>query len=243
MNKKYGWRRDIPDQRDYQYRPIIIPELPSKIDLRKDDSLIYDQGNLGSCTAQASAGCLEFNNLSYTPSRLYIYYNTRVIEHTISWDSGASIRNTIKAIARDGYCRERIWPYHIDNFVRRPNRDCYQEARENKIIYSRIYGNHVNSMKTTIYNGVPFIFGFSVYESFESDETAVDGIVKMPNRHEKLLGGHAVMGIGYDDETQRFILRNSWGNTWGDDGYFYMPYEYIKDQNLAGDFWILDVLR
>lgn len=240
--KKYGWRKDQPDHRDFLYMPVdskVVESLPEKIDLTNVDSNIYDQGDLGSCTAQASAGCIEHNNLDYIPSRLFIYYNTRIIEHTVNYDSGASLRNTIKAIVRNGYCNENLWPYHIDEFTTRPSQSAFKSAKMHKIIYSRIPYNNLNLMKLTLSNGVPFIFGFSVYESFE--KIGSDGIMLMPSRREHLLGGHAVMAVGYNDLDCTMLIRNSWGSEWGLCGYFKMPYEFIASRDLADDFWVIDI--
>ena len=97
-------------------------------------------------------------------------------------------------------------------------------------------------MKGCLAAGYPFVFGFAVYESFESKEVAQSGVVPMPKPGERVLGGHAVMAVGYDDEQRNFIVRNSWGSGWGQDGYFLMPYHYLHDPNLASDFWTVRML-
>jgi C1A family cysteine protease len=241
-NRSYGWLPDIPDQRDFLYkaiRPVI--RLPRKIDLRGLCSEIEMQGALGSCTAQALAGNIEFldkiSDFKYTDvSRLFIYYNERALMHTIRYDSGASLRVGIKTLKNSGVCEEALWPYKTSKFTRKPPLKCFTDAKKHRITsYHRI--STLNEMLACIAEGYPFVFGFAVYESFESQEVLRTGTVHMPKKKEKAIGGHAVMAIGYNRTTERFIVRNSWGKDWGKGGYCTMPFEYL--QTLAGDFWTI----
>jgi C1A family cysteine protease len=238
----YGWVPDMPDQRDFLYRAIKpVIRLPKKVDLRKSCSLVEDQGSLGSCTAQALAGNLEFlDNLPDAKyidvSRLFIYYNERVLMDTVDYDSGASLRDGIKCLKNKGVCKETLWPYKIDKFTRKPPPKCYQDAKKRCIkSYHRI--SVLNEMLTCLAEGFPFVFGFSVYESFQTQKVARSGIVNMPKKKEKILGGHAVMAVGFNQKDKRFLVRNSWGKDWGMSGYFTMPYKYLEE--LAGDFWTI----
>jgi C1A family cysteine protease len=173
------------------------------------------------------------------PSRLFIYYNERVIEHTVDQDAGAMIRDGIKSVSKDGAPHETLWPYVITKFKDKPSAAAYKDAKKHTaVLYERLTQS-LDQLKACLAAGYPFVFGFSVYESFESDAVAKTGKVPMPKPKEKQLGGHAVLAVGYDDALKRFIVRNSWGTAWGLKGYFTMPYDYATDGNLADDFWTI----
>ncbi len=240
-----GWIPDLPDQRDYLYSAIreAPAKLPKSVDLSPLMSPVEDQGQLGSCTANAMAGALEFLELKAGEqlldlSRLFIYYNERVIEHSVASDSGAMLRDGIKTVAAQGVCSERKWPYDIKRFTKKPSTACYSEAAKHRIAsYYRILT--LNEMRACLAEGFPFVFGFSVYSAFESANVARTGLLNLPVKGEKQLGGHAVCAVGYDDHAKRIIVRNSWGPKWGKHGYFTMPYDYIANSNLADDFWTI----
>jgi C1A family cysteine protease len=238
-----GWIPDLPDHRDFLYaalRPAGV-RLPKSVDLRPNMSPVENQGQIGSCTANALAGALEFLEVkSGQPlvdlSRLFIYYNERAVEHTISSDSGAMIRDGIKTLASLGVCPEKEWPYVITTFTKKPSAVCYKDAKKHTISsYHRIAS--LSEMRACLAEGYPFVFGFSVYESFESPTVARTGVVALPKPRERQLGGHAVCAVGYDDKASRLLVRNSWGPDWGMKGYFTMPYDYVANNNLSDDFW------
>lgn len=240
-----GWRRDLPDHRD-RFRARAENEiLPTKIDLRPKCGPVYDQGELGSCTANATLGLVqmvedeETNANRPTPSRLFQYYNTRVIEGTVQQDSGATIRQAIKAVVKYGYCAEAIWPYRVQAFRLKPPLKAYKAAEPHKLTaseYQRV-AQTLQDLRSALAQNHGIVFGFSVYESFE--KVGSDGMVHMPGSYESLLGGHAVMLVGYDDDKKVFIVRNSWGEGWGDKGYFYMPYNYCLNPQLSSDYWTI----
>jgi C1A family cysteine protease len=248
-NPRYGWIPDLPDQRDLPYATLAValPQLPKVIDLRSHCSSVENQGDLGSCTACALVGNLEYikkitlkRTINF--SRLFLYYNERVIRHTQKSDSGASIRDGIKSLVKTGDCLERLWPYDANKFAIKPPKTCYREAEDLQI--TKYYRIHTTSeMKQTLSLGFPFVFGFAVYESFESPIVAKTGIVPMPRPDERVVGGHAVMAVGYDDTKKCFVVRNSWGTSWGDNGYFFMPYGYVSNSSLSSDFWTIRAME
>ena len=140
---------------------------------------------------------------------------------------------------KQGVCPETTWPYDISKFTQKPPAAAYKEALKNKITSYQRLTNSLNILKGCLGEGYPFVYGFTVYESFMTQEVANTGIMPMPAAAEKVAGGHAVMAVGYDDAKQAFLVRNSWGKGWGIKGYFWMPYAYITNSNLCDDFWTI----
>jgi C1A family cysteine protease len=244
MFTKYGWKPDRPDIRDryLSVSHVDASALPTAVDLRPKMPEVYEQGQLGSCTGQAIAADCHYQMILqggkfWKPSPLFIYYNERLIDNSVTLDGGAEIRDGMKAINRWGICPDAMMPYDVSKFATKPSRVVYREAAKHKIFnYLRI-GQSLINMKATLAQDDAFVFGFSVYGSFEGSEIAKTGILNMPEPHEQLMGGHAVLAVGYDDARKVVIVRNSFGKGWGDQGYFYMPYDYISNSNLAADFW------
>ena len=240
--QKYGWNPDLPDQRDFVYAaPTPYQQnIPTSVDLSKKCPPVYDQGQLGSCTANAIAAAVEFDQKTkFVPSRLFIYYNERVMEGTVASDAGAQIRDGIKSVATQGVPPESEWPYQIGSFSQQPPANVYSDAKADLVtLYQRLIPD-LNTMQGCLASGFPFVFGFTVYESFEGAQVAKTGILSMPTSKEKTVGGHAVLAVGYDDATREFLVRNSWGPNWGLKGYFKMPYSYLLSAKLASDFWTI----
>lgn len=240
---KYGWKPQLPDYRDLVFKAPSLVVTPPMIDLRTACPPIKDQGELGSCTANGLTSCIEFLELKdkhpLKPlSRLFLYWNERNLEGSVSYDSGANIRDGIKSLNKQGCCLELLWPYNINRFRQKPNTNCYNNAVTHDIVqYSAL--TTLNDMKLCLASGFPFVLGFSVYESFESDVVTNTGIVPMPQLNESFLGGHCVYCVGYEDKTQMFTCANSWGTNWGMVGFFKIPYAYLSNRNMASDFWTI----
>lgn len=244
--RKYGWIRDSLDPRDLHFSSIMPTkaiEFPPLVDLEAQCSPVEDQKSVGSCTANALVGALEFLQIRQEGefvedlSRLFLYYNERVIEGTVCSDAGAELRDGIKSLASTGICDEKLWPYDVKKFDHKPSKQCYADAAHHKIIkYYKIAT--LDGMRQCLTMGFPFVFGFAVFESFNI--IGKDGIMPLPNPEvEELEGGHAIMACGFDEERRLFKIRNSWGPSWGRKGYFFMPYEFIADKRFCSDFWLI----
>lgn len=244
--RTFGWKRDLPDMRDipFSFERGIYDSIRSKVDLRDKLPPVYDQGALGSCTANALCSAFDYSRRiqscpEFEPSRIFLYYNERKIDGTIDQDGGSYIRTGMKSINADGICKEELCPYQIETFKNEPSQDAYNEAQSHKSIEYRTV-NHFNlrDLKSVLSLEIPITFGFSVYNSFMDSSVwnpALD-IMPMPKFNDPVVGGHAVLAVGYDDSKQAVLVRNSWGTNWGDNGYFWMPYRFISSRNCA-DFW------
>ena len=244
--RRYGWIPDQPDQRDHLYSAPgqFLTALPPKADLRRRCPPVYNQGALGSCTANAIAAAIEFERMKqklndFVPSRLFIYYNERVIENSVKSDSGAQLRDGIKTVASIGACPEPEWPYVIAKFATKPPQRAYNDAQLDRAVQYQSIVQDLSQMKGCLASGYPFVFGFTVYQSFETPAVARSGHAPMPGWGERPIGGHAVMAVGYDDSAQWFLVRNSWGKGWGMSGYFTLPYSYLIQAGLSSDFWTI----
>ena len=238
---KLIWKVDKVDTRDYKYQLTSITN-PNYVDLRPYCTTIENQGTLGSCTGQAIAGAIELlnkrNGKPTDVSRLFIYYYERLLLGTVNYDSGAYIRDGIKATNHYGASLESLWPHDISKFKVEPITEAKNDALNRKVTrYERVA--NFNGCIDALTNGYPVIIGFHVYQSFMSTSVARTGNMPYPNtRRERLLGGHAVLLVGYDKRRKVFIARNSWGTRWGVKGYFYMPFNVITP-NMSSDYWII----
>lgn len=209
------------------------------VDLRRYASPIADQGQLGACTAFAIVkGAREFNmnkaGQAYTAlSPLFFYYKEREADGNITEDAGSTITTGSRVLSTVGVSSEAAWPYDITQFAVSPSSAALAEAGKFKSAGSnRLSG--LDAVKVAIDKGHPVAFGVRVYESFMKSK---GGVIPMPNTAtEKLLGGHALAILGYDDAKQTVTVRNSWSAKWGDNGYCYIPYGYFA-KGLAMDAW------
>lgn len=274
MTQQYslGWQPELPDVRDYDVlshpefgaflargKPLLpgainstlqLEGLPTKVDLRKYCSPIENQGSLGSCTAQAGVGLVEYLerralNRHVDGARLFVYKATR---NLLGWkgDTGAYVRTTLQALAKFGVCPERYWPYVISKFDDDPPAFCWAYAAQARTLryfrldsYRRSKPELIELIKSLATMGMPTIFGFTVYNFGDKD-----GNFPLPEPGDRVYGGHAVMCVGYDDEhkvgeaTGALRIRNSWGTHWGDAGYGWLPYEYVL-RGLSRDWWTI----
>lgn len=249
-----GCNRDTPDIRDYkkEYSADKIPStyLYPSVDLRKYLHIahVYDQGQLYSCTANAVCALyrmalhqtLPRGYLSLGPSRMFLWYNTRSYTGDGPNNAGASIRDTIKALNSKGMCKEEEWPYS-NLFCTEPSESCYYSAKTtgSKCQYERLRNENIHQLRACLHENCPFVFGFKVYESF-ARRMGNCGCMPLPTRVEQACAtpaGHAAVAVGYDDHREHVTVLNSWGEQWGDSGYFNMPYDFITDPNMCYDFW------
>jgi C1A family cysteine protease len=275
INGKYwmGWRPDYPDFRDYtvtneSVKPMFGKvgvldvegsSLPGSIDLRKWCSPIEDQGMLGSCTAHAGVGLVEyFERKAFgkhiDASRLFLYKAARTLMHETG-DTGAYLRTTMGALALFGVPPEEYWPYDVSRFDEEPATFCYAFAQNYQSLkYVRLDPSGtppagvLAQVKANLAAGIPAMFGFTVYSSISQAEK--DGKIPYPSKGERIEGGHAVVAVGYDDGMKikngtdgrqtagAILIRNSWGTGWGNEGYGWLPYEYVL-KGLAEDWWTL----
>ena len=280
---RFGWLPDYPDFRDYTEKTDSIKPMLEKtsvtgggtlpnpsVNLGKWFSPVEDQGGIGSCTANAAVGVVEyFERRAFgkhiDASRLFLYKATRNLMH-MTGDTGAYLRTTMKAQALFGVPPEEYWPYtdkkpidHIEpthHFDLEPSAFCYAFAQSYQAIkYVRLdpYGitgeTLLSRIKLYLASGLPSMFGFTVYDSIR--QASRDGEIPFPCSRERSVGGHAIVAAGYDDEKKikntdcgteetkgALLIRNSWGDGWGDGGYGWLPYEYVI-KGVSRDFWVL----
>jgi C1A family cysteine protease len=280
-NKGLGWLPDFPDVKDYTLKDSKVAPLfeevgieskisqvketefeeaqPTKIDLTPYFSPVEDQGSLGSCTAHAGVGIVEYFEKRSTGkhidhSRLFLYKVTRKLLHQTT-DTGAFIRSTMGALTLFGVPPEEYWPYDIQNYDEEPPAFCYGYAANFKSIkYVRLDCLNISknelllSVKDCLSKGFPSMFGFTVYSSIIQAES--NGMIPFPTNQDSTVGGHAVIAVGYDDNIEMtqsdgkpinpgaILIRNSWGTEWGEDGYGWLPYEYLI-KGITSDWWTI----
>jgi C1A family cysteine protease len=224
-HRRFGWKRDKNDERDHKYSP---PEdlIPDTCSLKEKMPAVLDQGDLGSCTANALANAVRFCEKEEKHS-------------TIDEDCGSAIRDGIKTINKNGVCAESIWPYDIAQFKTKPPKECYEQARLHKSIKYLSLAQDVEHMKNCLNSGYPIIIGFDVFPSMDSVQCAKTGVVPDPEEDEKPIGGHCVLVTGYNDKDKRFEFQNSWGKTWGQRGFGTLSYDYLTNPDIAGNFWTI----
>ncbi len=247
MSRTFGTGRDRPSARDWRYRvrPAAARRLPEAIDLRQHCPPVYNQLHLNSCSANALAAAMRFDEIRAgrddrpAPSRLFIYYTERLLGGVVGSDATVSLRDGYRAISRFGACPESLWPYDPRRFRRLPTPACFRAGqRQVAIAYYRIR-RAMAQLRACLAEGYPFVFALAVHRSMLSRAVARSGVVPMPGGRDAMVGGHAVLAVGYDDARRHFIVRNSWGRAWGRDGYFHLPYAFMPSSALTWDFWTM----
>ena len=248
---RFGWKPDRLDWRDQKLTPH--PELVRRVALPPAHDLrgqfmppVYDQLNIGSCVCNSSAAAVDFERKAQGesflfPSRLWLYWVVRATEDTPpDQDSGCEIRDAIKVLAASGVPPESDWPYIESKFSVQPSAKAFVDAGAHKTLkYSRVTQQEYFLKHCMAILGRPVVFGISCFSALESDEVAKTGDLPMPTPGEPPLGGHAIVLVGYDDSSKRFMFRNSWGVSWGNQGYGMIPYSYVTNPDLASDFWTI----
>jgi C1A family cysteine protease len=248
----YGWKRDLPDPRDLTFkRPIGLGLLPATVDLEGTMPPVYDQGQLGSCTANAACALLEHQQMAQsegaTPSsRLFVYYEERRLEGSpVDQDTGAEVRTGIKVLVSEGAPTEADWPYDIAKFGVKPPDAAYQAATKREATeYRRVTIGHGAPMRSALALGLPIAFGFTVPDYFEQGWDPASTPLPLPGPGAQFIGGHAVVIVGYDfslkHKTPVFKVRNSWGSSWGAKGHFWMDSRWFDPfRGLAADLWVV----
>lgn len=241
--KPFSLRPSLPDKRDYLYIPAAAP-MRNVVDLREWASPVDSQSTLGSCSANAVVNAYELltikdYNAYYTElSRLFVYYNTRLIEETINTDSGAYISNAIKSVATYGVCSEELWSYDINKFTTQPTVESYSDAAKRKITnYRKLID--ISNILDALNSNIPVVFGTTIHESF-NNVSFDNPIVPIPTSNDPIIGGHAMCLVGYDYPKKLLLAKNSYGTTWGYEGYCWIPFEYAKTEFF--DCWIFDIV-
>ncbi len=244
QQKILGAKPDVPDVRDYYYRPKIdLTKLPASVDLRPLCPPVYDQGLIESCTANTIGAAIEFNQMkeharTFTPSRLFIFYTERYIGGNVDDPGkGASLRDGLKAVSQNGAPPEELWPYDEAAVCLAPTPESYAAAKLDLVTsYNRV-AQHLDHIKGCLAEGYPMIFCMQTYTSLPNPST--DGVIPMPAATDEKDGWHAMLLVGYDDAAGTFLVRNSWGTGWGMAGYGTIPYAYLLDTVHISDLWTI----
>jgi C1A family cysteine protease len=237
MKRTYSWKPSPIDVRDRAYESLGLALKPV-VDLSPQCPPVWDQGQEGSCTAHALAAAMAMLHPDLNPARQFIYYNERAMEGTVRSDAGAYGRDGVKSLHKIGVCDESLYPYATTKLRAKPPAECYLAAQRHRISsYQALHS--LDDMLQCLNAGYGFVFGFTVFDGFESDEVAKTGVLNLPAHGEKNLGGHEVFAVGYELAAKRFKVRNSWSATWGQGGYFTMPFEYLANRKLADDLWTI----
>jgi hypothetical protein len=249
--KVSGYRYAAPRPGTRTWSRSNNDRLPRRVDLRPFMTEVENQGETNSCAANAVAGAYEYlvkqhlGEESYDVSRMFIYYNGRALDGCEEEDGGSVIGSLIQSLREHGACSEETWPFDPERVNEQPSDEAYEEASEFLVEDTAIVPTELDAWRAALAEGSPIIFGLSLFDSF--DRHRKPGLVPTPSTRESSReshGGHAMLAVGYSDPDRVFIVRNSWGDEWGDEGYCYIPYDYILDpKHNYGDSWIIRQLE
>jgi C1A family cysteine protease len=240
---RFKVRASLSDWRDFRYKSTKLP-LKESVDFRPWSSKVEDQLHLGSCTGQAVVGAYELILKKQLPenfkelSRLFVYYNARLIEGNVEEDQGAYVKDAVKAVYKYGVCSEELWPYDIDLFALPPSIASYEDAAHRTIKnYYKVEG--LTNILDAVNSGYPVIASMQVYSNFDEVETTPNFILPHPTKNDDVVGGHAIVVVGYDLLKKLILCRNSFGDKWGLAGHFWIPFDYVVAN--FSDNWIFDI--
>jgi C1A family cysteine protease len=243
--RKYCYKR--PQHVDYvnaDFHPRLsvaqAQALPSSVDLSPKMMPCYAQLGIGACASNVGAAAMQYDMIRqgldvFMPSRLYLYWNARNLNRTVDSDSGSTLHEVTQVLTTLGICPESEWPYDTDRFTDKPPQVCYDDAQKCKALHVRWVPQDINSIKGVLASGLPVTIGIMAFSSIESATVAKTGVIPMPQKSDKFMGGHALLLVGYDDATQMLKARNSWSPAWGSEGYGFLPYSYALDSTLAAE--------
>lgn len=252
QNRVLNWKRGPKDERDFKsIRHLAAPiQLPSEFELDRQIP-IFNQGMIGSCVSNSACSCFRYEvaqltgKFDFEPSRLFEYYNARKLQGWEGEDSGAYIRDGFKAMNKWGLAKEALWPYKdtLQALVKEPEVNVYEDGLKAVAVKYAAVEQNLQRIKETLVSGAAISFGFNVYESFFGSWESGDAIMSIPKSTEEFQGGHAVTLVGFRDDINCFIVQNSWGEGWGKNGKYFMPYSYVLNPNEADDFWCIEEVK
>ena len=249
MERILNWRPSPYDPRDFQsnrHTKMAAERLPTSYKMPINIP-VYDQGGIGSCTANSGCVCFLYEcaeqNFSFEPSRLFLYWVTRFLENSVPYDDGAYIRDVFKALRQFGLAKEQFMPYIVHKFAEQPSKEAFEDGLNHLAIEYAAVKKEERIIKQTLMAGGAISFGFYVYESFmKGNWSYTTGLMPMPAKGEQITGGHAVTIVGWDDDIECFLIQNSWGTDWGKEGFFWMPYKFLLSANCS-DFWVINKVK
>ena len=247
MIRQYGLWHDNADYRDHLLTaPWKLSSAgPQHADISHEMGAAYDQLDTNSCAAQAVAKIMRHAaKAQFDFSRNQIYWDARSFNHEETDDAGCGMRDAIDAVSKWGAADEVYWPFTKENLLHAPSHAARNNAAR-LADYAKLYARVTPSLDiltSIISGGEPFVFGMAVYESFEGSKVAKTGIMEMPTQGQRMLGRHAVTGTGFDHDVRQIKVLNSWGQDWGENGFFFMPFDYILNSSVCDDFWVIHTL-